>query len=111
MTNEKHISIDRGQYDLQTAELCDLRACFARLYDETPIDVAWLVACGGDFGDGVALFGDGDAWIYMSRSKTWWLERELVGIAKAIRTRGEFRRAAELLGIEINKAANAAEGE
>ena len=101
MTNDKHISIDRAQYDLQTAELCELRAKMAMLYDETPIDAAWVEACGGsNNGHGTYGFGGWD-----------WVEQKSIGEWKVgggagrifVRTRGEFLRAAELLGIQLKE--------
>ena len=103
--NERHIMIDRDQYEQQVAELCEARAKLARLYEPTPITGEWLVECGGvqvswfivdllgafDFsGRGIIDIGHGQ----------W----ELAGLGNYIATRGEFRRAAELLGIQLQEA-------
>lgn len=99
MTNEKHISIDRDQYELQVAELCDLRAKLALLYDPTPITSEWLEACGGTISERQCAF-PGGGWATGHKCGSW--ELEDMGASNVIvRTRGEFRRAAELLGIEL----------
>lgn len=92
--NEKHIMIDRDQYELQTAELCDLRARFARLYDETPIDGAWLDECNVSSVSCYAWNAGDPCWTAYDPDKA----RTIY-----VRTRGEFRRAAELLGIQLNE--------
>jgi hypothetical protein len=107
MTNDKHISIDRDQYEQQVAELCELRAKMARLYDEAPIDAAWLEACGGKpMPSTCSLYKFDDLIVGQVKTGLWKIE----GIWRYFSTRGEFLRAAELLGIEINEAANAAKG-
>lgn len=108
MSNEKHVLIDRDQYELQTAELCDLRAKLARLYEETPITGEWLLECGGRWRE---THGDYSFGCDHSAGRfgldALWIVRGLIG-GTWVRTRGEFLRAAELLGIQLAEEAKGA---
>jgi len=72
------------------------------LYDETPITGEWLEACGGEWNGDEYIFQDCFA-LAMECGEEWTLT-QMAGDRRGsnvARNRGEFRRAAELLGISL----------
>jgi len=90
----------------------DAIALLEKLYDETPIDAAWVEQVGGEWWERQKMYRfptDRDLPAHIANECVRWQMVSYRGSHLA-RTRGEFRRAAELLGIVINEAANAAKG-
>ena len=108
--NEKHISIDRGQYDLQTAELCDLRAKVAEVYAGDEVfgficKFSWWDICRSNSGNThrivVAVRHDSGEYVRV-------YGRSGESVHSVV---GRLREKVDALEAEINNAANAAEGE
>lgn len=72
----------------------------ARDDDPTPIDADWIVACGGAWNsDDECVF----CGFVVSPESKWWIETtdgDRIGVV----TRGQFRRAADLLGVTLNES-------
>lgn len=74
------------------------------LYDNTPIDAEWIVACGGVF-DGHGLYRfptDRDPPACAANESIRWTVASYRGSIQVV-TRGEFRRASELLRITFKE--------